>query len=139
MPDNNRPRRPKEPKKKSAKLTNIDAQLDALLREREAEVKSINEAENKKDTRRKILAGQAVLKEALRREPVRKFMYNLLNKDLTRPGDRALFDDLMEEWGMPPLLPLTSAPPDQAPAATVEESIPEMESEQQEKNKNALD
>ncbi len=132
MPENNRQRRPKEPKKKSTKLTNIDAQLEALLREREAEVKSINEAENKKDTRRKILAGQAVLKEAVRREPVRKFVYNLLSRDLTRPVDRALFDDLMEEWGMPPLPPLTSAPPDQAPSRPVdgqaaEEDAPEME------------
>ncbi len=108
MSDSTRPRQPREPKKKSAKLTKIDAQIDALLKERETEVKRISQEEYKRDTRRKILAGQAVLKEALRREPVRKFMYNLLSRDLTRPGDRALFDDLMEEWGMPPLPPLAS-------------------------------
>lgn len=120
MPDNNRQRRPKEPKKKSTRLTSIDAQIAALQRERETEAKRINDEENKKDTRRKILMGQAVQKEAFRREPVRKFMYNLLNRDLTRPGDRVLFDDLMEEWGMPPLPPLDSTPPEQAPVDSVD-------------------
>ncbi|QBD75194.1 hypothetical protein EPA93_03970 [Ktedonosporobacter rubrisoli] len=132
MSDSTRPRRPKEPKKKSARLTNIDAQIAALQRERETEAKRINEEEYKKDTRRKILMGQAVLKEAQRREPVRKFMYNLLNRDLTRPGDRALFDDLMEEWGMPRLPPLDSIPPTPVSGGPVdgqapEENTPEME------------
>ena len=132
MSGSTRPRRPKEPKKKSARLTSIDAQIAALQRERETEAKRINDEENKKDTRLKILMGQAVQKEAYRREPVRKFMYNLLNKDLTRPGDRALFDDLMEEWGMPPLPPLDSTPPTPASGGPVggqaaEENTPEME------------
>lgn len=132
MSDSTRPRQPKEPKKKSARLLKLDTQIDALLKERETEVKRISQEEYKKDTRRKILMGQAVQKEAQRREPVRKFMYNLLNKDLTRPGDRALFDDLMEEWGMPPLPPLDSPPPTPASGGLVdgqapEEHTPEME------------
>ncbi len=132
MSDSTRPRQPKEPKRKSAKLTKIDAQLDALLKERETEIKRIGQEEYKRDTRRKILAGQAVLKEALRREQVRKFLYNLLNRDLTRPVDRALFDDLMEEWGLPPLPPLASPATTPASAGPVggeaaEETTPEME------------
>jgi hypothetical protein len=119
MAENFRARQSKEPKKKTAKLSKIDAQIEALLKERETEIIRIREDEHKQDTRRKILAGQAVLKEALRREPVKRFLYNLLSKDLTRPGDRALFDDLMEEWGMPPLPPLPSVPPTSASSGPV--------------------
>lgn len=108
MQDSKRPRQPKEPKKKSARLIKLEAQLKALETEKETEIKRINNEEYKKDTRRKILAGQVVLKEALRREPIKKFLYRLLDRDLKRQYDRDVFDDLMEDWGMPPLPPLTS-------------------------------
>ena len=36
-------------------------------------------------------------------------MYNLLDKDLKKQYDRDVFDDLMEEWGMPPLPPVSPA------------------------------
>jgi hypothetical protein len=53
--------------------------------------------ERKNDTRRKILAGAAVLDEAEHKEEFKAALHKLLAKFLTRPEDRALF-------GLPPIL-----------------------------------
>jgi hypothetical protein len=47
--------------------------------------------ERKNDTRRKILAGAAVLDEAEGKEEYKAALFKLLGKFLTRPEDRALF------------------------------------------------
>ncbi len=47
--------------------------------------------ERKNDTRRKILAGAAVVDEAEGKEEYKAALFKLLGKFLTRPEDRALF------------------------------------------------
>lgn len=103
-------RKLQQPKKKSPKLIRLEEQLSALEKEKEEEITRLNSEERSRDTRRKILAGQAVLKEASRRETFRKFLYNLLDNDLRKQYDRDIFDDLMQEWGMPPLPRLAPSP-----------------------------
>jgi len=117
-------RRLREPKKKSARLLKLEEQEKALQREKEEEIKRLNDEERNKDTRRKILIGQAVMKEAVRQETIKKWVYTLLDKDLRQQYNRDVFDDLMDAWGLPhlpPLSPLDNAQAQaQAPAPASE-------------------
>jgi septal ring factor EnvC (AmiA/AmiB activator) len=76
-----------------------EEQLQKLLerkKELEQKIRSIKNRmkaeERKKDTRRKILVGAAVLSAAERDPKFRQWLMNLLDRSLTRPQDRELFD-----------------------------------------------
>jgi large subunit ribosomal protein L7/L12 len=74
----------------------IDERLTRLRAERTRLAARFSHAERKRDTRRKILVGAAVL-AAVEHEPVPSFrngaeLLNWLNPRLTRPHDRAAFD-----------------------------------------------
>lgn len=60
----------------------------------------LSKQKRRKDTRRKILAGAAVLSEAEGRPNFKTFLHKLLDRFLTKQDDRALF-------GLPPRLSLT--------------------------------
>ena len=62
--------------------------LAARIRQEEGKARS---RERKDDTRRKILAGAAVLDEAENRPEFNAQLIKLLSRFLTRPDDRALF------------------------------------------------
>jgi large subunit ribosomal protein L7/L12 len=55
-------------------------------------VQALIKGKRSTDTRRKILAGALVLDMMERDEDTKKRFNNLLNKFITRPDDRALFD-----------------------------------------------
>jgi len=63
-------------------------QLAARIRREEGRARS---RERKEDTRRKILAGAAVLDEAEQRPEFNAMLVKLLGRFLLRPEDRALF------------------------------------------------
>lgn len=76
-----------------------DEKLKKLLEQREilnARIRQQQNRENDKkrkaDTRRKILAGAAVLDEASKHPAYGKELYSLLDRFLVRKDDRALFD-----------------------------------------------
>jgi hypothetical protein len=60
----------------------------------------LNAKKRKDETRRKILAGAAVLSEAEARADFKTFLFKLLDRFLTKQDDRALFN-------LPPRLSLT--------------------------------
>ena len=67
---------------------------DAIRREKLRLAKT----ERKKDTRRKILVGATILNEAENDQELATRLHKLLNSQLTRNDDRALFDlDLIPE------------------------------------------
>lgn len=68
-----------------------------------------NKKKRKEDTRRKILAGAAVLDEAETNIAYKNALYELLERFLTRPDDRALF-------GLPPQPDSTLKQPKSLPA-----------------------
>ena len=79
----------KTTKDKLAQLLEKESQLKAqiqALKQREAE------AERKKDTRRKILIGGAILAKMKRGEWHMKQLQDLLNSELKADRDRELFD-----------------------------------------------
>ena len=79
----------KTTKDKLAQLLEKESQLKAqiqALKQREAE------AERKKDTRRKILIGGAILAKVKRGEWHMKQLQDLLNSELKEDRDRELFD-----------------------------------------------
>jgi hypothetical protein len=116
------PRKPKEPKNKSPRLIKLEEQETALLKAKEAEIKRLNDEEYRKDTRMKILLGQAFLKQPLKQESFKKLIYNVLDEDLKRQKDRDLFDDVLQEWGLPPLPQLSEKEADKPPLADKDES-----------------
>jgi hypothetical protein len=72
---------------KLEKLRQERKAIDARIR---LELNRENERKRKDDTRRKILAGAAVLDEASRHPAYREELYKLLNRFLVRAEDRAL-------------------------------------------------
>jgi hypothetical protein len=56
-----------------------------------------NAKKKKEDTRRKILAGAAVLDEASKQPKFKAELYDLLGRFLTRDNDRALFGLVVQE------------------------------------------
>ena len=84
------------PEKVRARLQSVDDALDRLRAERSRLVARATQAERKRDTRRKILVGGAVL-AAVAHEglPAMESCQELiawLETRLTRPHDRAVFD-----------------------------------------------
>jgi hypothetical protein len=74
------------------KLQKLQAQKKALEARIRQEENRENVRKRKIDTRRKILAGAAVLEEAEKMPDFKNSLYGLLNKFLIRPDDRALFE-----------------------------------------------
>jgi hypothetical protein len=81
-------------KTKLDKLADLQSKKDQI----EAQIQAIKQQENaeerKKDTRRKILIGGAVLAKLKRNEWPQKQLLDLLDGELTANRDRALFDGL---------------------------------------------
>jgi hypothetical protein len=84
---------------KLEKLRQQRAALEAKIRRELGREKSLHRRE---DTRRKILAGAAVLEEAKRNPGFTQTLTPVLERFLSRPDDRALFE-------LPPL-PQTPGP-----------------------------
>jgi hypothetical protein len=84
---------------KLQKLLEQRKTIDARIRQEQGRE---NERKRKADTRRKILAGAAVLDEAEKRLEFREELYKLLGRFLTRADDRAMFGlETMGEKKMP--------------------------------------
>lgn len=73
------------------KLEKLREKRDALNARIQLEVNRENAKKRKADTRRKILAGAAVLDDAEKHPKHKDQLYKLLGHFLTRPDDRALF------------------------------------------------
>ena len=71
------------------KLLEKKRQLDAQIKALEARER---QAERKRDTRRKVIAGALALEHAGYDEEFGQTLFRLLNRHVTRPQDRALFD-----------------------------------------------
>lgn len=90
----------KTPEQRLAELNEqqakVEAQLKqkraAILRQKQQQQAKITNAKRKADTRRKVLAGAAVLSLAETDERQQKQLTALLGRFLTRDDDRALFD-----------------------------------------------
>ncbi|MGE4045294.1 MAG: mobilization protein C [Acetobacteraceae bacterium] len=85
----------KAPETKLQKLLAQKEALEARIRQQQGRERK---EKHKLDTRRKVLAGAAVLAEAEQRPEFRASLMTLLGRFLIRPDDRALF-------GLPPLPP----------------------------------
>ena len=75
-----------------SKLEKLKAQKAALEAQIRQELGRERARQRKADTRRKILAGAAVLSEAEERPAFHDQLMNLLARFLTKPEDRALFE-----------------------------------------------
>ncbi len=73
---------------KLKKLIEKRSALDAAI---QLEKNKENERKRKNDTRRKILAGSAVLDEAAKHPKFKEELYSLLERFLKRTDERALF------------------------------------------------
>lgn len=82
---------PETPEQRLARLTQKAAQLQARI---QTERGRIRDAERKKDTRRKIIAGALALEHATRDPAWKAQLDSLLSEYVTREEDRALFDAL---------------------------------------------
>ena len=89
-------------------MAQASSKLEKLLekqRQLEAQISQITarekEEERKKDTRRKILIGGAVLASFRRGDFPKDRLITLLDKRLTSDRDRALFDFLPDRSGTP--------------------------------------
>ena len=94
----------KNPSDKLAELLQQEAQLKAriqLLKNRESA------AERKRDTRRKILIGGAILARVKRGAWHQKQLMDLLEQELVEDRDRVLFDLPVKVPQSPPLPPAT--------------------------------
>ena len=84
------------PEKVRARLQSVDDALDRLRAERSRLLARATQAERKRDTRRKILVGGAVLAavahEGLPAMGSSQELIAWLETRLTRPHDRAVFD-----------------------------------------------
>jgi hypothetical protein len=73
-------------------LDKIDEQIKQLTAKKQR-IKAKQNAQNRKDdTRRKILLGAVILKKVESGEWPRERMISLLDDQLTKKGDRSLFD-----------------------------------------------
>jgi len=79
----------KTPEEKLQELTKKKAQLAAQITRTKAQVRS---ADRKRDTRRKIIAGALALEHAEQDAKFGDTLKRLLDKHVTRPQDRELFD-----------------------------------------------
>ena len=79
----------KTPEEKLQELTKKKAQLAAQITRTKAQVRG---QERKRDTRRKIIAGALALEHAEQDTQFGQALRFLLDKHVTRPADRELFD-----------------------------------------------
>lgn len=79
-------------KRSSNKLETLQQKQQALQDAIRREKQRLANAERKKDTRRKILVGATILNEAENDQELATRLQNLLNTQLTRNDDRALFN-----------------------------------------------
>lgn len=80
------------------KLEEDKAGVARRLRELKARER---EAQRKNDHRRNVLAGQTVIDHARNDERFRVFLARLLDRAVTQPNERKLFDDIFDgvaEW-----------------------------------------
>lgn len=87
----NGPPMPETPEQRLSRLQQKAAQLNARI---QTERSRIRDAERKKDTRRKIIAGALALEHASRDPAWKAQLDQLLSQHVTRDEDRALFDAL---------------------------------------------
>ena len=81
------PRKP--PEEKLQELEEKRAQIQARIDKERARLKT---EERKRDTRRKIIAGALALEHAQLNPNFAKELEKLLDRNVTREGDRALFN-----------------------------------------------
>ena len=99
------------------RIEKLRAQKEALATRIRREEAKVRTRERKDDTRRKILAGAAVLDEAEQKPEFNAQLVKLLSRFLSRPDDRALF-------GLP-ALPQAPQKPEVVQRGTTEE-LPDM-------------
>jgi hypothetical protein len=76
---------------KTTKLERLQAQLAQKEVELKRELARVKKEEETRETRRKILAGAAVLYEASQNQEFQTWLKELLERFITRPHERALF------------------------------------------------
>jgi hypothetical protein len=81
---------------KKATLEQLTARKNAILTRQRHKATS---AERKLDTRKKVLVGATILELANKREDVKKWLDDVLEKNLTKENDRKIFG---LEGGIPP-------------------------------------
>ncbi|MBU1255216.1 MAG: mobilization protein C [Alphaproteobacteria bacterium] len=79
----------KTPDEKLAELHQKKARLEAQISSERARLR---QAERKRDTRRKIIAGAVVLEHASQNPQFRDHLNGLLRRNVTRPQDLELFE-----------------------------------------------
>lgn len=79
----------KTPDEKIAELEEKRGQIEALIQKHKARARV---EERKRDTRRKIIAGALALEHASIDPAFRAALQKLIDQNVTREGDRALFD-----------------------------------------------
>lgn len=79
----------KNSQQKIDELNKRKAQIEALIQKEKAKART---EERKQDTRRKIIAGALALEHASIDPTFGEQLHRLLDKYVTRPQDRALFD-----------------------------------------------
>ena len=79
----------KTPNDKIAELEEKRGQIEALIQKHKARARV---EERKRDTRRKIIAGALALEHASIDPQFRAAMQKLIEQNVTREGDRELFD-----------------------------------------------
>ena len=77
------------PEEQLADLQQKEAQLQARIQKKKAEVSKMN---RKRDTRRKVIAGAIALEHMGHDQHFAAAMQRLLAQHVTRPEDRKLFD-----------------------------------------------
>lgn len=82
---------------KSKKLVDIEKRIEALQKQKAAEMARIRTQAKKDDTRRKILVGACILEEAESQGTMPELLKKM-DRFLTRPNDRVLFG-LSEKQG----------------------------------------
>lgn len=105
-------------REKERKLLEARENLQARIKAVETQLKK---EEQKKETRRKILAGAAVLDEASRNLKFRAALETLMDRFLTKPSDRTLFG-LGTKEGVEDASKAGSSPPNQERASKASEA-----------------
>lgn len=77
------------PEEQIARAAQQKAKAEETIRRAQ---KALRETDRKKDTRRKIILGAALIDAAARNPSAAKFMATIISK-LDRPADKAAFDD----------------------------------------------
>ncbi len=99
------------------RLEKLRAQRDALAARIRREESRSRTQQRRDDTRRKILAGAAVLDEAEQKPEFNAQLIKLLGRFLSRPDDRTLF-------GLPPLPPEKPEPTSADGSAELSAAMP---------------